>query len=77
MKTEAPLETYLASLFSRKRELTAPILVHTSLSLVSIPIFASFSRTSVVDSLLVLLQKRNGMDEARRRCIAWGDLAIG
>ena len=36
---------------------TAPILVHTSSSLVSIPILDSFSRNAAVDSLLVLLQK--------------------
>src|ERR1700679_434138 len=77
MQTDAPLATYLANLFARKRELRAPILVHTSLSLVSIPILASFSRNAVVDSLLVLLQKRKGTDEARSRCTAWGDLAIG
>lgn len=53
------------------------MLVHTSSSSVSIPILVSLFRNEAVDSLLVLLQKRNGNEEARRRRIASGDLAIG
>jgi hypothetical protein len=41
------------------------------------PIFASWPRNAAVDSLLVLLQNRNGMDAARRRCIACMDPGIG
>ena len=52
------------------------MLVHTSSSRVSIPIWASLFRKEVVDSLLVLLQKRKGNGEARRRRIASGELAM-
>jgi hypothetical protein len=41
------------------------------------PILASLSRNAAVDSLLVLLQKRNGIDESLRRCIASGDPRVG
>lgn len=41
------------------------------------PMLASCLRNADVDSLLVLLQKRKGIDEDRRRCIACGDMAIG
>jgi hypothetical protein len=41
------------------------------------PILASLSRNASVDSLLVLLQKRNGMNESLRRCIASGDPGVG
>ena len=62
----------------RSRAFTAPMLVHTSSSRVSIPICASLFRREVVDSLLVLLQKRKGNgDDARRRRIASGELAMG
>lgn len=63
----------------RSRAFTAPMLVHTSSSRVSIPICVSLFRREVVDSLLVLLQKRkgNGDDDARRRRIASGELAMG
>jgi hypothetical protein len=69
--------SYLVRPFVPNREFTAPILVHTSLSCVSIPILASVLRNAAVDSLLVLLQNRNGIDEARRRCIACADPGIG
>jgi len=52
------------------------MLVHTSSSRVSIPIWASLLRKEVVDSLLVLLQKRKGNGEARRRRTASGELAM-
>lgn len=77
MRIPAQLETHLASLFVWSKEFTAPILVHTSLSRVCIPILASLFRNEAVDSLLVLLQKRKGIDEARMRCIACGAIAIG
>ena len=41
------------------------------------PILASLSRNAAVDSLLVLLQKRNGIDESLRRRIASGDSGVG
>jgi hypothetical protein len=71
------LKRHLVRPFARNRELAAPILVHTSLSCVSIPILASWLRNAIVDCLLVLLQNRNGIDEARRRCIARVDPGMG
>ena len=41
------------------------------------PILVSLSHNSAVDSLLVLLQKRNGIEESLRRCIASGDPGVG
>ena len=77
MRLPAPVATHLASLFVWSKEFTAPRLVHTSSSRVCIPILASLSRNEAVDSLLVLLQKRKGNDEARMRCIACGAMETG